>query len=64
MDGSLEVEPVASLLRLLRSAHTTQSDVWVFGRKYTDGDGIHDVHMNQGSSAPFLNDGEDNNNDP
>jgi len=63
MDGSLEVEPVASLLRLLRVAHSSQSDVWVFGRKYTDGDGIHDVHMNQGSSAPFLNDGEDNDND-
>jgi len=29
MDGSLEVEPVASLLRLLRSAHANQSDVWV-----------------------------------
>lgn len=63
MDGSLEVEPVASLLRLLRSAHSNHSDVWVFGRKYTDGDGVHDVHMNQGSGAPFLNDGEDNNND-
>lgn len=63
MDGSLEVEPAASLLRLLRSARATHSDVWVFGRKYTDGDGIHDVHMNQGSSAPFLNDGEDNKND-
>jgi hypothetical protein len=63
MDGSTEVEPVASLLRLLRTAHTKNSDVWVFGRKYTDGDGIHDVHMNQGSGAPFLNDGEDNQND-
>jgi Uncharacterized conserved protein (DUF2278) len=40
MDGSLEVEPVASLLRLLRSARANESDVWVFGRKYTDGDGF------------------------
>jgi uncharacterized protein YukJ len=48
MDGSMEVEPVASLLRLLLAARANQSDVWVFGRKYTDGDGIHDVHMNQG----------------
>ncbi len=63
MDGSLEVEPVASLLRLLRTARANQSDVWVFGRKYTDGDGIHDVHMNQGSGKPFLNDGADNDND-
>lgn len=63
MDGSLDVEPVASLLRLLRSARTKQSDIWIFGRKFTDGDGIHDVHMNQGSKAPFLNDGKDNKND-
>ncbi|HLJ91066.1 MAG TPA: DUF2278 family protein [Candidatus Angelobacter sp.] len=63
MDGSEEVEPVASLLRLLKTAKANQSDVWVFGRKYTDGDGIHDVHMNQGSGAPFLNDGQDNHND-
>lgn len=63
MDGSLQVEPVASLLRLLQTAKANQSDIWVFGRKYTDGDGIHDVHMNQGSRSPFLNDGKDNNND-
>ena len=63
MDGSTEVEPVASLLRLLRTARTKQSDVWVFGRKYTDGDGVHDVHMNQGSRSSFLNNGKDNHND-
>ena len=63
MDGSLEVEPVASLLRVLRKAHSQGSDVWVFGRKYIDGDGIHDVHMNQGSTGQFVNDGSDNHND-
>jgi hypothetical protein len=61
MDGSDEVEPVASLLRLLRKAQANNSDVYVFGRKYTDGLGIHDVHMNQGSQAPFLNSGDDHN---
>jgi uncharacterized protein YukJ len=63
MDGSLDVEPVASLLRLLRTARSHQADVWVFGRKYVDGDGIHDVHMNQGSGGQFLNNGVDNGND-
>jgi uncharacterized protein YukJ len=63
MDGSVEVEPVASLLRLLRAAKANQYDVYVFGRKYTDGDGIHDVHMNQGSSGQFLNNGVDDHND-
>jgi uncharacterized protein YukJ len=59
MDGSEAVEPVASLLRLLSKARAGNCDVYVFGRKYTDGLGIHDVHMNQGSKAPFLNNGND-----
>jgi uncharacterized protein YukJ len=63
MDGSTHVEPVASLLRLLQTAHQKKQDVYVFGRKYTDGLGVHDVHMNQGSQAPFLNDGKDDRND-
>ncbi|HVW03009.1 MAG TPA: DUF2278 family protein [Planctomycetaceae bacterium] len=63
MDGSDEAEPVKSLLRLLNKARTQQLDVYMFGRKYTDGLGIHDIHMNQGSSAPFINDGEDDHND-
>jgi uncharacterized protein YukJ len=63
MDGSVEVEPVASLLRLLRAAQANQYDVYVFGRKYTDGDGVHDVHMNQGSRGSFLNNGVDDHND-
>jgi uncharacterized protein DUF2278 len=64
MDGSTQVEPVASLLRLLAKAKAQSADVYIFGRTYTDGDlGIHDVHMNQGSSGSFLNNGRDDHND-
>jgi uncharacterized protein YukJ len=61
MDGSAAVEPAASLMRLMSRAHDSQFDVYVLGRRYTDGLGIHDVHMNQGSDAPFLNNGTDQN---
>src|SRR6516164_7802783 len=63
MDGSKHAEPVASLLRLFDNARAKNADVYIFGRKYTDGPGIHDVHMNQGSSGSFVNDGVDDNND-
>ena len=63
MDGTDQVEPVASLLRLLRKARTGNFDVYVFGRKYTEGLGVHDVHMNQGSQGSFLNNGVDDHND-
>jgi hypothetical protein len=64
MDGSDSPEPVASLKKLLTKAHTANADVYIFGRTYTDGSaGIHDVHMNQGSSGSFVNDGTDNHND-
>jgi uncharacterized protein YukJ len=63
MDGSDQVEPVASLLRLLRKAMAANATVYIFGRKYIDGDGIHDVHMNQGSTGSFLNNGVDDHND-
>ncbi len=64
MDGSENPEPVASLKRLLQKALAAQADVYIFGRTYkTGGPGIHDVHMNQGSSGSFLNDGEDDHND-
>ena len=39
------------------------SDVYVFGRFYTDGDGIHDTHMNQGSTGGFIHRGGDDGND-
>jgi hypothetical protein len=62
MDGSLAVEPVASLMRLLGRAKQGQATLYVFGRTYTDGSlGIHDVHMNQGSTKGFINHGNDSN---
>jgi uncharacterized protein YukJ len=63
MDGSDQVEPVASLLRLLRKAMANKATVYIFGRKYIEGAGIHDVHMNQGSTSSFLNNGVDDHND-
>ncbi|MBB2926837.1 DUF2278 family protein [Paraburkholderia silvatlantica] len=65
MDGSDQVEPVASLQRLLLRAQQSSLDVYVFGRFYSEGDGIHDVHMNQGSKGEFIhkagNDANDHN---
>jgi uncharacterized protein YukJ len=61
MDGSELAEPVASLLRLFENARAKNADVYIFGRKYTTGLGIHDVHMNQGSTGSFLNRGNDSN---
>ena len=66
MDGSEQVEPAATLARLLLRAHQENRDVYVFGRFYTDGtNGIHDVHLNQGSTGGFIhhpgNDSNDHN---
>jgi len=64
MDGSEQAEPAATLARLLVKAHTDKSDVYYFGRKYNDGLGIHDIHMNQGSTGDkFKNNGADDHND-
>jgi uncharacterized protein YukJ len=63
MDGSGTPEPVASLKRLLSSAHQQQADVYVFGRFYREGDGLHDTHMNQGSTGEFLHRPGDDTND-
>ncbi len=65
MDGSDQTEPAATLKRLLQNAQANGWDVYIFGRTYQGGDlGIHDVHMNQGStSKAFLNDGIDDKND-
>jgi len=51
MDGSDAVEPVASLERLFLSARDNAWDVYVFGRFYSEGNGIHDIHFNQGSGG-------------
>jgi uncharacterized protein YukJ len=63
MDGSDQAEPAATLKRLLSRAHQENRDVYVFGRFYTDGsNGIHDVHLNQGSTGGFVHrEGDDSN---
>src|SRR5262249_25739868 len=65
MDGSDDAEPAFSLKRLLSKAHAQNLDVYVFGRFYTEGNGIHDVHLNQGSTKSFIhrpgNDSNDHN---
>jgi uncharacterized protein YukJ len=62
MDGSDTPEPSASLKRLLLKAQQKKFDVYVFGRFYSEGDGIHDTHLNQGSTKGFIHrDGDDSN---
>lgn len=62
MDGSGDAEPAATLARLLSRAHRENRDVYVFGRFYSEGDGIHDVHLNQGSTKGFIHrEGDDSN---
>jgi uncharacterized protein YukJ len=65
MDGSDAPDPAASVKRLISRAQSEELDVYVFGRFYSDGDGIHDIHMNQGSTGRFIhragNDSNDHN---
>ena len=62
MDGSAAREPAATLKGLMIKAQQGGADVYLFGRSYTGGDlGVHDVHMNQGSSGSFINAGNDHN---
>lgn len=64
MDGSEAVEPVASLKRLLARAHQNGFDVYAFGRFYEGGGfGIHDTHMNQGSTGGYIHRAGDDSND-
>jgi uncharacterized protein YukJ len=63
MDGSEIAEPSASLQRLLSRAHQETFDVYIFGRFYSEGNGIHDVHLNQGSSKGFVHRPDDDSND-
>jgi uncharacterized protein YukJ len=37
--------------------------VYVFGRFYAEGNGIHDTHMNQGSTGSFIHRPGDDSND-
>jgi uncharacterized protein YukJ len=64
MDGSEGVDPAASLARLQQKAQSVHADVYFFGRAYKSGGiGVHDIHMNQGSSGSFVNDGVSDAND-
>jgi uncharacterized protein YukJ len=55
MDGSEDCEPYATLKRLLAQAKAAGADVYVFGHLYTPPDnGVHDVHMNQGSTGHYI----------
>lgn len=63
MDGSEFPEPAASLKRLLVRAHDEGLTVFVFGRFYKEGDGIHDTHLNQGSTKSFVHRAGDDDND-
>ena len=64
IDGSEQAEPIASILRLVNRAQQGALDIYVFGRTYTEGNGIHDTHLNQGSSgAHFLHRQGDDSND-
>ena len=56
MNGTSPSEPATSLQSLLTTAKENGHTVYVFGRFYTSGgDGIHDTHMNQGSTGAYLN---------
>lgn len=63
MDGTTFPEPAASLLRLLQRAQDKRASAYVFGRFYREGDGIHDTHMNQGSTGEFLHEKGNDSND-
>jgi uncharacterized protein YukJ len=63
MDGSDIPEPAASLKRLLTRAKQEKLDVYVFGRFYSEGNGIHDTHMNQGSTKGFIHRVDNDSND-
>jgi uncharacterized protein YukJ len=63
MDGSEGAEPAASLKRLLSRAHQENRDVYIFGRFFSEGNGLHDVHLNQGSSKGFIHRPGDDSND-
>ena len=63
MDGSDDSEPALSLKRLLSRAHQNNLDVYIFGRFFDQGDGLHAVHLNQGSTKQFIHRPGDDSND-
>lgn len=63
IDGSEDAEPVAGLRKLLLDAFQNRNDIYVFGRFYREGNGAHDVHLNQGSRGRFIHRAGDDTND-
>jgi uncharacterized protein YukJ len=63
MDGSETPQPSASSQRLLSKARQQNFDVYLFRRFYTNGRGIHDTHLNQGSTNSFIHRPGDDSND-
>jgi uncharacterized protein YukJ len=64
MDGSADPQPIPSVISLLEAASQEQADVYVFGHMFDDnGIGMHDIHMNQGSTGTLLNNRQDANKD-
>lgn len=60
MDGTDQTDPAATMTRLLRGAQDSGWTVYAFGRFYSDGNGVHDIHMNQGSvGEAYHNNGGD-----
>lgn len=56
MDGTEQAEPIPTLLRLFNQALHANAPIYVFGRRFRNrdgslGPGIHDTHMNQGSTG-------------
>ena len=64
LDGSEGQQPVADLKERLERALDEEADIYVFGRFYTHGgNGMHDVHMNQGSRGGFIHHAGNDHND-
>ncbi len=64
LDGGAEKkQPPAKLAALLSKAFQGKNDVYIFGRFYSEGNGIHDVHMNQGSRGRYIHRPGDDAND-
>jgi uncharacterized protein YukJ len=54
-DDPENTEPYRTLAALAQGAAAAGSPVYVFGHPYDTGMGVHDVHMNQGSSGSYTN---------
>jgi uncharacterized protein YukJ len=63
MDGSKDREPYVTLARLLDNAYSNGWTVYFIGRFYVpEGNGVHDIHMNQGSTGSYVNHGPNDGN--